>query len=646
MSTMKLKRGNKDITLKKIDDQFAVRLKQGAATTEQELNAVLRQPNVHSCHISAVEPARMDVFSLSDSKDLDHTMDSLRRVEESEVVSHVYSLDDDQASPVVPTGKLTVQFKSGVNNHSQEKILGDYGLEFVQALDYLPRAYSVSLTQASTMNPLKICAALEALDEVEAAEADLAFEVALKHQPVDSLYAQQWHLSNSGGPGLRSGADVKAEPAWDFTRGSRDIRICVMDDGFDLNHPDLSGVGKIVAPKDFGDNDTSPRPVNRDDNHGTACAGVAVAEENGSGVVGLAPLCALMPVRTSGWLSDDSIEALFQHAIDHHADVISCSWSAASWNFPLSMRMKGIIHKAATEGRRNKKGCVILFAAGNENRPLDGVKDGRVSHQGFALHPDVLAVAASNSLDQKSDYSNFGPALSVCAPSSGSPGKRIVTTDRLGQKGYQAGDFTFTFGGTSSSTPLAAGLAGLLLSFNSELTAAEIKDIMQKTADKIDDGPGEYDGNGHSDKYGFGRINAERALALIAAKDEQSLPRTLFMEHRVSKPIPDQGSIDEEISFPLAANITGFEVSVDITHTYRGDLTLILRSPAGTEVILHQDTGGNAQDLVKSYRMSDEPDLLGGLSGSAAQGQWRLTVRDELARDVGVLNKWGIAVTY
>ena len=646
MKTMRLRRGNKDITLKKIDDQFAVRLKQGAASDEQQLNALLRQPNLHSCHISAVEPARMDVFSLSDSKDLDHTMDSLRHVDESEVVSHVYSLDDDHATPVVPTGKLTVQFKQGVNNLTQEKILSGYGLEFVKALDYLPRTYSVSLSQASTMNPLKIAAALEGRDEVEAAEADLAFEVALKHHPVDSLYAQQWHLNNTGGPGLRSGADVKAAPAWEFTRGSRDISICVMDDGFDLNHPDLSGAGKIVSPMDFGDNDNSPRPVKRDDNHGTACAGVAVAEENGSGVVGLASMCALMPVRTSGWLSDDSIEALFQHAIDHHADVISCSWAAASWNFPLSIRMNGIIHKAATEGRRNKKGCVILFAAGNENRPLDGVKDGRASHQGFALHPDVLAVAASNSLDLKSDYSNFGQEISLCAPSSGSPGKRIVTTDRLGQKGYQSGDFTFSFGGTSSSTPLAAGLAGLILSFNGDLTAGEVKEIMQQTADKIDDIPGEYDGNGHSQKYGFGRINAERALSLLAAKDDQSLPRTLFMEHRVSKAIPDQGSIEEALTFPFAANIKGFEVSVDITHTYRGDLTLILKSPSGAEIILHQDTGGNAQDLIKSYRMSDEPELLAGLAGSAAQGQWQLTVKDELARDVGVLNKWGIAVTY
>ncbi|HIP72748.1 MAG TPA: hypothetical protein EYH05_15295, partial [Anaerolineae bacterium] len=56
-------------------------------------------------------------------------------------------------------------------------------------------------------------------------------------------------------------------------------------------------------------------------------------------------------------------------------------------------------------------GCVIVFAAGNENRPLDGVKNGRFSYQGFALHTDVIAVGASNIRDERSVYSNFGPEL-------------------------------------------------------------------------------------------------------------------------------------------------------------------------------------------------------------------------------------------
>jgi subtilisin family serine protease/subtilisin-like proprotein convertase family protein len=418
-----------------------------------------------------------------------------------------------------------------------------------------------------------------------------------------------------------------------------------MDDGFDLGHPEFNVPGKIVSPRDFGQDDSDPNPVYEDDNHGTACAGVAIAEENGTGVVGLAPGCAFMPVRTSSWLSDESIVSLFQYAIDKHADVISCSWSAASWNFPLSTKMHGIMHKAATEGRRNKKGCVILFAAGNENRPLNGQKDGKISHQGFALHPDVIAVGASNSMDQRSSYSNYGIELAICAPSSGSPGRRIVTTDRRGTKGYSTGDYTHDFGGTSSSTPLTAGLAALILSANPELTSAAVKGIIMDTADKIDQENGQYV-NSHSPWYGHGRINAHQAVARAAGDSDERLPVVLFMEHQVNKPIPDLGVTEDEITFPLDVTIKEIEVVLDIKHTYRGDLRVILKPPQSGEIILHNGSGGSQKDLIRSFRSSDEPGLFGPVIGTPAKGNWYLKVMDMAKHDVGNLTKWGIAIAY
>ena len=119
-------------------------------------------------------------------------------------------------------------------------------------------------------------------------------------------------------------------PAWDITRGVRSIVVAIMDDSVDLNHPDFQGVGKLVAPRDFKDNDFIPLPGDAEDNHGTACAGVAVAEETGAGAVGVAPGCALMPIRTTGFLDDDTIEDLFSWAIEHGAAVISCSWGPAA----------------------------------------------------------------------------------------------------------------------------------------------------------------------------------------------------------------------------------------------------------------------------------------------------------------------------
>jgi subtilisin-like proprotein convertase family protein len=628
-------------------EYFAVRLKQGKANDDVALEAACGKPKAETRHIDSADPEKMDVFAVREAGKLEETMDALRKAPASDVVTHMYAMDDTPDGGVIPTGAITLQFASDVGGQDREKILEEFGLEIVEDLDFLPNGYTVRLTEASTENPLKIAAKLQARKELKIADPELIFKISFKHIPADTLYHQQWHLKNLGNsPGLSAGADVKAEGAWEHTRGSRNIVVCVMDDGFDLEHPDFKASEKIVDPRDFGEGDFDPSPGLEDDNHGTACAGVAIAEENGTGVVGLAPLCAFMPVRTSRWISDESIKKLFQYAIDHTADVISCSWSAGAWNFPLSAKMHGIIKKAATQGRANGKGCVILFAAGNEDRPLDGEKDGRVSHQGFALHPNVIAVGASNSLDKRSFYSNYGPELTICAPSSGSPGRSIVTTDRRGAKGYSSEDYTSAFGGTSSATPLAAGLASLILTLNPDLNSTEVKRVMMDTADKIDSQNGNYV-DGHSSLYGHGRINAKRALDLVAGTDgEQELPKVLFMEHRINKSIPDQGEIQDAIIFPLEVNAQDIEVHVEILHTWRGDLRVTVIPPQGGEITLVDGSGGSQDNLILSFRSSDDPALFRGILGTSAGGEWRLQVMDMAKQDVGTLVKWGLGVTY
>jgi len=647
MNTITLQRGAREVTFTKLPEYFAVRLKQGKASDDVALEAACGKPKAETSHIDSADPEKMDVFAVREAGKLEETMDALRKAPASDVVTHMYAMDDTPDGGVIPTGTITLQFDSEVRKQDRERILEEFGLEVVEDLDFLPNGYTVRLTEASTENPLKIASKLQARKEIKIAEPELSFKISFKHIPTDTMYHQQWHLKNLGNStGLTAGADVKAEGAWEHTRGSRSIVICVMDDGFDLEHPDFDALNKIVDPRDFGQGDFDPNPGLEDDNHGTACAGVAVAEENGTGVVGLAPRCAFMPVRTSRWISDESIKKLSQDAIDHAADVISCSWSAGAWNFPLSTKMHGIIKKAATQGRANGKGCVILFAAGNENRPLDGEKEGRISHQGFALHPNVIAVGASNSLDRRSYYSNYGPELAICAPSSGSPGRGIVTTDRRGAKGYSSEDYTHGFGGTSSATPLAAGLAGLILSFNPELSSAEVKRIMMDSADKIDTQNGNY-ANGHSHLYGHGRINAKKALDLVAGTDgEQRLPQVLFMEHRINRSIPDQGEIQDTLIFPLEVNAQDIEVHVEILHTWRGDLRVIVIPPQGGEIILVDGSGGSQDNLIRSFRSSDDPALFSGILGISAGGEWRLKIMDMARQDVGTLVKWGLGVTY
>src|SRR5690606_18197207 len=149
---------------------------------------------------------------------------------------------------------------------------------------------------------------------------------------------------------------------------------------------------------------------------------------------------------------------------------------------------------AETDGRGGK-GTVILFAAGNSNEVVND----------YGAYESVLAVAAVDDQGLKSYYSNFGVAVDIAAPSNG--GLNGITTTAA-PSGY-----TNSFGGTSSACPFAAGVAGLILSANPELTAAEVRDILRASATKIDPVWGEWK-DGISPFYGSGMVNAYVAVQM------------------------------------------------------------------------------------------------------------------------------------
>jgi subtilisin family serine protease len=140
----------------------------------------------------------------------------------------------------------------------------------------------------------------------------------------------------------------------------------------------------------------------------------------------------------------------------------------------------------------------------------------------------VIAVAACNDSGVRSAYSDFGAAVWCAFPSnhghhSLTPG--IWTTDRRGRDGYNsgsdslgdaAGNYTNSFGGTSSACPGVAGVAALMLSVAPELSAAQVRERLKDSCDRIDEAGGSYDAQGHSPQYGYGRVNAASAVALAA----------------------------------------------------------------------------------------------------------------------------------
>jgi len=638
-----IQRGGEDFEVVEAASAFAVKRKRVSSSTE--LVAIAQAPDrFPGLRFDKDRSPRGVELYYVDQAARDSAMEELR-TNSPDVAwcSHVFHTPADPESMFFPMDTIYVELKPTISDAEVNKLLDQHGLELVPDPDGDPNLCVMRLTSESTENPLKVANALRKSGAVVLAEPDLAVKGNLTiHRPSDDLFPMQWHLENQGGAGLTAGADVSATEAWDITRGNRSITVAVIDDGFDTGHSDFASIGKVRAPRDFGEGDADPSPVSQFDNHGTACAGVAVADENGSGVVGMAPECGLMPIRWSGSVSDTDIRDQFDHPRLNGADVISCSWGVTSSFFTLSTSMKRSINKAATEGR-NGKGCVIVFAAGNDNHDID---DPPHTRDGFAIHPDVIAVAASNSRDRKSHYSNFGDAIWVCAPSSGAGGLGIVTTDRRGGSGYQSGDYTTVerFGGTSSATPLVAGICALMLSVNPELTAEEIKEILKDTAEKIEPQGGNYDNNGQSRIYGFGRVDAHRAVQVARDRRITGGVTELRFESNPDLAIPDHqpAGIADAIFVNRSGSIETVHVEVDISHTYRGDLKLTLLSPQGTTVSLFGRTApvfDGTDNLVARFTDENVP-ALAAFSGESANGNWSLQVADLAAVDVGKLNTW------
>jgi subtilisin family serine protease len=517
----------------------------------------------------------------------------------------------------------------------------------------------------------------------------LASKVAKMVMPNDQLVGKQWHLKFQNQFGAVSGTDVNVESVWkypktkafvysgnatmDLTRATTDhirggnVTIGIVDDGMEWSHPDLLPNVLRNLQKDWNGKDNDPKPYFSDDNHGTACAGVAAARGNNRiGVSGVAPEANLVGMRL---IADAQTDADIAEAMTWYANEESFTdtnengkwdeneplvdtngnrvWDndvihikSNSWGYgPNTLVAEGPLTEAALEyaakfGRQGK-GSILVFAAGNYDLNGD-----RLDYKGINNSIYGVAVGALDSSGKKSDYSNVGAGLMICAPSSGNNTLGIMTTDNKGPAGYNygvhntlftwppvddfkgSGDVTQTFGGTSSATPAVSGVIALMLQRNPNLGWRDVQEILMRSAVKIDDqfpsgtvnntatgwivsdrdaGPNPVSGNAtvpfkFNDKYGAGLVDAAAAVALSGNWTNLGPQLSLPTPNNTIQALGANSTINR--TFTVNGSITRAEhvtLQLTVTDIPKGNLTITLTSPSpgnttSTFCIPHSDT--------------------------------------------------------
>ncbi|HEY5847238.1 MAG TPA: S8 family serine peptidase [Microlunatus sp.] len=569
-------------------------------------------------------------------------------------------VDENSGEPVLYTENLFVKFRDNVEEEAARRVLLDAGLTVKDKLGYAPNAYFVAAPEGTGQEVFGIAERLLIRDDVELAHPELVRRLGRR-----TISVEQWHLAKTsiGGQVINASANVTA--AHLITEGEQ-VTIAIIDDGVDLEHGEFASAGKIVAPRDVSNADGDPRPM-PGDHHGTACAGVACAD-GVIGASGVAPKARLMPIRFASQLGSQAEANAFVWAADHGADVISCSWGPEDGDWwdpsdplhrrrvPLPDSTRLAIDHAVTQGRGGK-GCVVLFAAGNGNESVD--------FDGYASYEKVLAVAACNDRGKRSIYSDMGDAVFCAFPSNDfgwpaqgrpeplTPG--IWTTDVSGTGGYnpdpktgavggdRKGNYTNSFGGTSSACPGAAGVAALVMARNPALRWHEVKDVLRRSCDRIDTQDGQWSAAGHSPWYGFGRLNAENAVRLALPQPADRL----VISRSFSEAVHDLDTAKVTLDVNEDRALADLKVVIDIRHSYIGDLAVALVAPnfADERVLLHHRSGGNGRDLHRTYDAVDVPEL-SRFVGHSAKGSWTLEVLDEAADDAGRIAGFGLELAF
>lgn len=312
-----------------------------------------------------------------------------------------------------------------------------------------------------------------------------------RYLPDDPLFYLQWHLLNTGNiNGAVAGFDINVVRVWpDYT--GKGVLVGMEDDGIEEQHPDLIGNYRQAISWDAGKGPGSAA-AGPGDNHGTSVAGLVVASDNAIGGVGVAfdaELAAYRHQDTTYPLVINYVR-IIDRMLEHGIDVSVNSWGPMGYPFDNADAQdlyNTATQKLVTEGRGGL-GTITLFAAGN-----DRLVNMNTNYDPTDNMPFAIVVAASDQAGNITGYSTPGASVLISAP--GSQPSSMVTTDRLGELGYntqpgEAGNYTDIpdrgFNGTSAAAPVAAGVVALMLEANPGLGYRDVQEILAYSATRAD----------------------------------------------------------------------------------------------------------------------------------------------------------------